>query len=343
MSKSTRETVVVRDGQELIRKRKKRDRTRTIKMKKHLKRLAIPVGIILGILIILLILWLIGMFNMKMHGDDLEYNGHHYRFNENLVGVNFIGYDQREEDAASGRTGQSDYIAVLTFDTETGVIKGINIPRDTMIDSTEHVGHEYINQDQKTQIALSFADDSSVNKASETTTSAVSRLLYNMPIKQYYSLNLDGIGPINDAIGGVTLIPLETLNSSIVKDKITTLHGDNAKVYVQARSNDFDGSEKRRKRDSQYMAEFYKHGYAAVRTPQGALDLFNQGSKYSTTSIGVPEFMYLASVALTKNMNRFDLRRIEGEYKQGPKYVEFWPDQTKLFEQVLDVFYIRLD
>lgn len=286
--------------------------------------------------------------NMKVHYDEgkiVEYNGHKYQFNENLVTLAFIGYDQRTADAEAGRSGQADFMLVLALDTLNSTLKGISIPRDTMVEPNDYSGQAYFNIDKKEQIALTFSYGHEINEACEKTAEAMSRLIYNMPLKYYYGLNLEGIAPINDAVGGINVTALETIpNSNIVEGANIHLYGEEARRYVQYRNEKLlESSEMRRKRDIQYAQNFYHQSLAKIRDIYIARDVFTAGQDYSSTNLGIPEFLYLTQIAMTKNISEFDIKSFNGELKQGESYAEFWPNDTSLFETVLDVFYFEIE
>ena len=336
------------NGEVLIRK-KKRHHKFLPSFSRITKKPAFWIGVaILAVILVFVILYITGMLNMKVKYDEgktIHYNGHTYQFNENLVTLSFIGYDQNNRDAEDGRSGQADFLVVLGFDTENSTLKGLSIPRDTMVEPNDYSGAAYFGITEKEQIAVTFSYDHDINDACQKTTEAMSRLIYNMPLKYYFGLNLDGIGPINDAVGGISVNALETIpNTNITKGETTTLHGDNAERYVRYRNKKIlESSQMRRERDDQYMKNFYEQASAQTRDITVAFDLFNTGLDYASTNLGAPEFLYLSQLALTQNVRSIEIKTIKGEMKQGETYAEFWPDETDMFEKVLDVFYIMTD
>lgn len=265
---------------------------------------------------------------MRVHYDEgkiVEHNGHKYQFNENLITLSFIGYDTRESNEQNGQAGQADYLLVLAYDTLNSTLKGISIPRDTMVESNNYSGAGYFGVTEKEQIAVTFSYDHEKNASLERTTEAMSRLIYNMPIKFYFGLDMEGIGPINDAIGGVSVNALETIpQTNIVKGQNIDLYGNNAKKYVQYRDKSvLESSEMRRQRDIQYTTNFYKQAVQNISDIFIFQELFNTSLNYSFTNLGLPEFLYLGQLALTKHVDNLDIKSFKGQLKQGQSYVEF--------------------
>ena len=137
-------------------------------------------------------------------GLTVEYQGKTYRYNENVVSIVVMGYDRRQDVSVTGKAGQADAIMVVALDTSTGLMRVIGVPRDTMVDVDENVGDAFLGQD-KMQIALAFSYGDGYESSAQNVVRAVSRVLYNMPMNYYLALNMEGVGPINDAVGGVTL------------------------------------------------------------------------------------------------------------------------------------------
>ncbi|MDO5328818.1 MAG: LCP family protein [Coriobacteriia bacterium] len=335
---------------ELIRKRKRR-RRKNYTLRRRLKKLGIVLGVIVGVValiaIIMCILSALGRQNLKApvhdEGKVVYYNGHKYNYNENIVSTLIIGYDQTEKDKYEGLSGQADFLLLMTLDTESGKLRGISIPRDTMIEVGEYAGAAFIEKNTKMQIAKSYGYGDGKEKSCEITANSVSRLLYNMPIKYYTALNLEGIGPLNDSIGGVYLNPIETIpNTSIYKGQNITLMGNNAKAYVRYRDkNDVESSEMRRARQVQYVNEFYHQAFKGANGLQTAIDLYNVASNYIITNLGLPEFTYYAQNVLNHGIGNFDIKSVPGQITQPDSLVEFNADQNQLYELVLDTFYIR--
>lgn len=86
------------------------------------------------------------------------------------------------------------------------------------------------------QLCLSYAYGDGKAKSAENTANSISRILYDVPITKYFALDLNGIAPINDSIGGVTVDSLYDFKDIGIKkgDKIK-LTGDMTEKYVRQR------------------------------------------------------------------------------------------------------------
>lgn len=277
-------------------------------------------------------------------GNTVYYNGHTYQRNENIISLCIMGYD-RDADTGAGQAGQADALMVLALDTETGKTTCIGIPRDSMVEVDKYAGDSYLGQETM-QICLAFGYGDGEGKSAQITTDAVSRVLYNMPMSYYFAMNMQGIVELNDAIGGVSLVPVQTVpGTGIVKGESIFLYGNNALKYVQWRDTSVEGSSlDRQERQIQYIQAFFSQALDLAQGNVGVLvDLYNTLGDYSVTNLGVNEFSYLASVVLNKNISSIDVVTLPGELDSEGTYAEYNLDKTGVYETVLDVYYNQVD
>lgn len=278
-------------------------------------------------------------------GKTVKYNGHTYALNENMVSLCIIGYDRTAPAEVGEKAGQADAVMVMAFDTETGSVTAIGLPRDSMVEVGEFVGDAFIGLDQM-QLCLAYSYGDGRETSCDYTTTVASRVLYNMPISYYFALDLSGVGPLNDSIGGVALTPLQSIpNTGIVEGQDTVLFGDNALRYVQWRDTSvLTSSLDRQERQVQYIKAFASQALGMAQGNVGTLlDLFNTASAYSVTNLGVNEFSYLATSVLSSGITSLDVVTLQGEMQQGEKYAEFYLDKDAVYETVLDVYYRQVD
>lgn len=278
-------------------------------------------------------------------GKTVKYNGHTYALNENMVSVVVIGFDRTAPAEVGEKAGQADAVMVMALDTETGKATAIGVPRDSMVEVGEFVGSAFIGID-KMQLCLAYSYGDGRETSCEYTTKTVSRVLYNMPMSYYFALDLSGVGPLNDSIGGVALTPLQSIpNTAIVEGQDTVLFGDNALRYVQWRDTSvLTSSLDRQARQVQYIKAFAAQALAMAQGNVGTLlDLFNVASEYSITNLGINEFSYLATSVLQSGITALDVVTLDGEMVQGEKYAEFNLDATSVYETVLSVYYTQVD
>lgn len=268
----------------------------------------------------------------------IEYEGRRWRLNEDIVTVCFIGYDNRGEGEYKG--GQSDTILVFALNTTTGEAKAINIPRDSMVTVDAYSGDSYAGQTTE-QICLQYSYGDGAYRSSELTANTVSRLLYNVPINYYFTLNVTGVASLNDAVGGITLTALQDVpDAGIHAGEEVTLRGKAAELYVQYRVLDDTGSLKRQERQMQYVRAYISRVLEVAGSDPGKLiDLFNVAQSYTYTNLGVDEFAFLADTMLAHGVSGLDVVQLEGEMTHGEAYAEYHLDKDFLRQQVIETFY----
>ncbi len=287
--------------------------------------------------------------------ETIEYKGHTYSFNDDVVSMAFLGIDQREmlDIKSTDFVGASDADIVVAINTKTGETKVVAIPRDTMVDVDIWSTSGIFLRTEKTQLCLAYAYGDGGSKSCENAVSSISRVLYNIPIQKYYALNLDGIKPLNDAIGGVTVKSIYTVPQYNIKygDTVTLL-GDAAEAYIRTRDMDsIEASLNRSDRQMQYVKAFAEQALPAVVKDFSTISkLYNTASKYSQTNLSLNNATYLGSLLLSKGVTEFKPYTIKGNMKAsvdpvmpGVVHAEFYPDEDSLMETVLDVFYTQID
>jgi anionic cell wall polymer biosynthesis LytR-Cps2A-Psr (LCP) family protein len=277
-------------------------------------------------------------------GKTVSYNGHTYALNENMVSIVIIGFD-RKLSSTPEQSVQADAVMVLALDTQTGKATAIGVPRDSMVEVGRFLGDAFIGLNTM-QLCLAYSYGDGGAQSCEYTAAVVSRTLYSIPMNYYYALDQSGIGPLNDAIGGVALTPLQTIPSTnIVEGQDTVLFGNNAYSYVQWRDTSIlNSSLDRQARQVQYIQAFASQ---ALQLSQGSvgtlLDLYNTVGNYTITNLSVDGFSYLASTVLSSGITSLEMVTLTGEMVQGELYAEYYLDKKALYETVLDVYYRPID
>ena len=180
--------------------------------------------------------------NEEWMDGDIRYQGIHYRYNEDVLTFLFMGIDkmtevQKAEDGYDG--GQSDALFLLVLDPHRKKISVIGIPRDTMTEIQVYGREgEYIGT-APGQVTLQHGYGDGAELSCERSVKAVSHLFYNLPIHGYCAINMGAIPLINDAVGGIELQALETLdfkNFHVKEGETVHLKGMNAYYYLDRKS-----------------------------------------------------------------------------------------------------------
>lgn len=287
-------------------------------------------------------------------GTTVEYNGHTYLYNENVVTFAFLGVDKESfglEGSDVGTAGQADTDMLLVLDLSAGRATLLSIPRETMVDVDVYSTDGAFVGAKQMQLCLAYAYGDGRHTSCDNTLTSIRRLLYQIPVEKYFALDLSGIGPINDAVGGVTVTSLYDFpQDGVSKGDTVTIRGDFAETYVRSRSSDsVDSSLDRLERQKQYLQAFAQQLAPAVLSDFSVISsLYNTAAQYSTTNIDLSDVTYLAATLLARGVDSFETADVPGEMGAVPTdtpgvvNAAFYPDETGLYELVLDLFYTRI-
>lgn len=274
-------------------------------------------------------------------GDVIVYNGKTYSYNDDITAVLFMGVDVKSIKTASdnyGTNGQADAIYVMTVDTSTGKTDVISISRDTMTDVAIYsVNGKYIGTEKK-QLCLAYAYGDRRHKSCENVLTSVTRLLYGMPINTYLAIDLSGVAPLTDAMGGVTV---GKYNSDYTEKLSGTvkLTGKQAEKFVRNRdTTQLKSNNVRMEMQQEFLKSFIASAKAKTKEDLSTpLKLYNIITDYSVSNVNASKITYLASRMIASNMD-VEFHTVKGTITAG-EHAEFNVDKQALFQLVLDIFY----
>ncbi len=273
-------------------------------------------------------------------------DGVEYELNKNIETVLVMGLDKFSEDidtSSYNNDQQADFVMLFVLDNQNKTCKALHINRDTMVEMNilgiagQEVGTI------KQQLALAHTYGNGQNVSCRNTAKAVSNLLQGVNITHYVSVTMDAVPVFNDLVGGVTVAVLDDftgIDDTLIKGEKVTLMGDQALTYVRNRYGMEDSTNSHRMiRQKQYIEELYKLTREKTDKDENfIMTVWRELGKYTVSDCyeqdlleiykKVSEYEYLGTV------------QIEGESIVGEKFMEFYPDEEKLNELVMELFYI---
>lgn len=311
----------------------------------------------------LVLLFLAGLFLLRVWEEDAGavkdsapgsgpedaltyYNGAWYRPRKGLETVLAIGVDQASVDDALRRDKkyeQSDFLLLMVVDKRRECCTAVHINRDTMTeirvlddDTNEFLGT--INR----QLSLAHTYGNRPEACCKNTVTAVSGLLYGIEIDHYLSLTMDGVVMLNDLAGGVTLEVMDDLTGldpALKQGETVTLRGRQALTYVQARRGlDNPSNIHRMERQRQYLealqGQLLSRKDASEDFTMSTLLKLNE---YMVSDCSVEQLSDLADTLEEVGVTEY--RTLEGKSVEGEKYMEYYMDEVKARELVMELFY----
>lgn len=237
--------------------------------------------------------------------------------------------------------GAVDMITLFVFDEKTEECTILSLNRDMMV--TMPALNEY-GKEVGTyfgQLAFSHAYGDGMADSCENVRATVSNLLYGTQIDYYFSMNMDAIALLNDAVGGVTVTvedDFSRIDSTLTKGEVT-LFGQHAVNFVQARGNVGDELNlSRMRRHKEYMSNFVPILREKIEESAGfVVSTYEAVAPYIVTDCSAQVVSRLeeqyGGYAVGENLT------VKGENVLGEKYYEFYADEKALDDLILDLFY----
>lgn len=273
----------------------------------------------------------------------IEKDGQWYAPKSNQETMLIVGVDKTEplEDSKSyNNDGQADFLLLAIFDTKEEKTTILHLNRDLM---TEIPVLGVTGQQAGTitgQLALAHTYGSGLHDSFKNTVKAVSMLLGHIEIDHYVGMTMGAVPLLNDMVGGVTVTVLDDftgLDDSLVKGEEITLMGEQALHYIRIRGGLEDSTNlNRMQRQQQYLVALAEKAQSLGEYIPPA-DQMEKLSAYLLSDC--------PANILTEKLQKYagytfaELQDIAGEAKKGTEFVEFYPDQAALEEQILDLFY----
>ncbi len=277
-------------------------------------------------------------------GKTVVYKGQKYVYNENIVTAAFLGIDDKSVSVnitdEYGTAGQADTIMVLAYDTKTGDISVLTIPRDSMVDVDVYSENGSFARTEKMQICLSFAYGDGGEKSCENVIKSIERLLMGIPIDSYFSLRVRGVDALNAAVGGIELTSLETIGQFVEGEKIH-LTGTAARFYCTSRDRSkIDSDSRRRERQIQYVKAYAAKVISLAKDDIGIITkLYNTAKQYSVTDISLSSAVYLGGQLVTNSAKINKVTSLQGKYVATDKFAQFVVNEESTYETILEIFY----
>lgn len=289
----------------------------------------------------------VSMQDEYVQEDDnaIVYNGKRYTYNNHISNYLFMGIDESDTvDAQKTQAdaGQADVIFLLSYDRKENTLKSLAIPRDTMtqIESFSFSGNSQGMQENHLNLQYAFGDGKW--KSCELMKTAVSNLLYGLPIQGYCSVKMDAVPILVDLVGGVQVTveddSIQQAYPEFTQGSEVTLSKDNALDYIRFRDIMAENSALvRQQRHKSFLDAFLKK----VQTLSGenigiVTDVYEGITPYMVTNMGIDLFVDLLDASIA---NPIVNETVPGEGQAGEFHDEYHVDEDALFALILQMFY----
>lgn len=340
--------------QEACLKLSKMDRMRTMK-----KRIATNY-LYFGLILILALLMIYSGLRIlestvwsKMDGDLFDANpktitveGISYFPRQDITVFMVLGIDKYGEMQSSEyhrNDGDADMIALLIFNETEETYTVLTVNRDAMVEMPvlgifgQQAGTSY------SQLALAYTYGTGLEDSCENVKQTLQTLIPGLTVDHYLAMNMDAIGLLNDAVGGVTVTVTDDFSEadSSISLGTVTLNGQQAISYVRTRKgvgNQLNLS--RMERQKEYIRSFMQNLKQMKNTDNAFIvSTYADISPYIVTDC--------SSTVITTLSNRYanyelkEIISLAGENHLGEEYYEFYVDEDALLKLRLALLYIQ--
>lgn len=256
-----------------------------------------------------------------------------------VIGIDDFGSITSSESYNNGH--QADFMALFIRDNETGESSVIHLNRDTMTEVSVLGVTGQKAGSRTAQLALAYTYGKGKEDSCKNTVEAVENLLYGIEIDHYFTITMDAVAIMNDWAGGVTLEVLDDfsgVDETLVLGEETTLYGQQALRYIRMRKGLEDSSNiNRMKRQRQYAEAWMEKAGPLMQDTEKAMDLILQLSDHHYSDCTANELSQMMEW-LSDNPPE-TAYEIEGSSVRGDVYMEYYADDDKVHELVVDLFF----
>ena len=259
-----------------------------------------------------------------------------------LILVMGIDEEGSVRDSGSYRNnGEADMVSLAILDHSAKTYSILALNRDMMVDMPalgiggRQAGTFY------GQLALSHTYGSGLADSAENTRKTVSDLLYGIRIDHYVAMNMDAIGILNDAVGGVTVTvqdDFSQVDPTLAKGEVT-LNRAQAMTFVRTRmdvGNQLNLS--RMERHREYLRGLSEALGTMLDTSESFVaEVYGEMSPYMVTDCSANVVSGLLQRCTEYRLDR--IFSLEGENVLGEEYYEFYADEEKMDALILECLY----
>lgn len=283
--------------------------------------------------------------------DWIVHEGYTYDYNEDITTYLIMGIDKDEEEVQEvyGEIdgGQADALFLLVLNPHDESVRVIGVNRNTMtdVDILDEYGNYVTTTVAQVAVAHGFGDG--LQESCKLEEVAVSNIFHSLPIHGYAAINMSAIPRINDAVGGVDVVPTQTFTAGVYnfrENEKVHLDGKMAYAYLRGRDESVAGSANSRlQRQKEYLVA-YMHKLKEISgdDPELSSKLYKTIEKQMTTDVTLQQFISMAGRLAKYRMPEDGFYLLKGATNIGDRFEEFYPDKDALDELMLDVFYDRV-
>ena len=279
---------------------------------------------------------------------NITYKGKEYRYNTRITSVLYVGVDSDGVMVPNNSfisAPNADSISMVVMDELHKKMTIIAINRNTICkihrfayDGTDR--GEFVDQ---LCLAYSYGENGPVS--AENLCEAVSKVLYGVPVNEYVITNRSSLPEICNVIGDVTVtVPNDDLvNEGFIKGQKVVINGGNVETFVRKRDISADLSNVgRMERQKTFINATIGKIIDLLRMSPNELWKRIEAAEYCFQSnITRSRYLDLSNAVSNTVYDEQNYYVPEGRNVVGKRFDEFYPDEDKLLDKIVEIFYIE--
>lgn len=278
--------------------------------------------------------------------DEVEYETNHYIESYLLFGTDESGTSADSPEGYHG--GVADFLLLAILDKTTDKYALVEIDRNTMFEVRMIGPNGEDDMSFFQQISLANWYGMNPAQSAENMVNAVSELFGGLPIDGYFSIGINDVYKLNDAVGGVTItVPDDALlkaDPAFTKGAKIKLSDKQAELFVRSRMSYGEGTnEERMARQRVFLnALLGQLKEKSKKNPDIAEDIYNVLIDTAVTDMNAKSISRITNHMLKgekiEGSDETGIISIDGEHKMGRQpgdkqdYQEFYYDTESIVE-----------
>lgn len=282
--------------------------------------------------------------------NKIKLNGKKYKYSTDyetylVIGTDGSGKEDADRDEYIGN--MADFLMLVIVNRKEQTYAFLQLNRDTMteINLIGRNGKGMATADM--QLCTAHWYGGTPEESCENTVKAVSRMLGGVKINGYYAINMEDIGKLNHAIGGVTVTidsDFGDVDPTLKKGETVTLSDEQAYNFLRYRQGIDDGENtSRMKRHRQYMQAFMAKLKKKMHDdPSIGAEIYEQMSEVAVTDMsGGVLTDILTDMQQATNRGTFELEgtiKLGQHLDDGLEHTEFYLDKIAIVKTLKDLY-----
>lgn len=279
---------------------------------------------------------------------DFVYEDKEYNKKENIDLIFFAGLDTFDRYVKEPYRNEyaADTIIVFVLDNEAKTITPIHINSEIMCDyDLLGVGGQIVDSAYgEAFMAHTYGNgklDSLVNVKN-----TVSDLLTGISFEYYYSVSMNAVPIVNDALGYIDVHvedDFSSIDPSIKQNEVNTLKGEQSLVFIRSRVLNDGSNISRMNRQNVYFNALFAKAKALSENDKDLIaDTINSINKYLVSNVDI-----YTLIDLTNTFIEYDLQdsiMIKGDVQENEDgTIAYVPNEKEIVETCIEYFYDEID